>query len=289
MVAVRGHCGMITLDVPPKLILPERYQANRPAIICSVGDLASYFPVDIDQKTQQAIVTKLTKLGFIDDRAKASKLIEAAIPFGVFKPSSRVLVEFTDSAITSADTTSYSFTNIAIGSGERYVIVCVGHASTRDTSTVSVAGSSCTQVYDPGSTSLLLPSWWKVYLGSGVGTTGTVAVTGPSADSNGCFVGVWVVSPNWGGTIGASANNGSAAQTNPAITMTIPPNGWALTAARNPNNLDFTFTNSTLRFNENAGNNFRGGGSDYLNTGASASRTITANATNARHSGIVVA
>lgn len=77
---------MIALDVPPKLILPDHYQANRPAIIRPVGDLARYFPVELDRKQRRAIVAELVKLGAVDDRAKASKLIEAAVPFGSFAP-----------------------------------------------------------------------------------------------------------------------------------------------------------------------------------------------------------
>lgn len=280
---------MIDFIEPPKLILPEHYNASRPSIIRPGIDFRTFFPVEIDQEKRIAIVKEITKLGLTDDRSGVTKMVEAAIPFGMFAPNKGIVVTFLDSVITSADTTSYIFTDISIGTGNRYIIVCVGHASTRDTSTVTVAGNPCTQIYDPGSTSLLLPSWWVVSLTSVVGATGTIGVTGPSSDSNGCFLGIWAVTNNWDGTINASANNGSSAQTNPAITMTIPSGGWALTAARNPSNLDFTFTNSNLRFNENAGNNFRGAGSDYQNTGASASRTITANATSSRHSGIVVA
>jgi hypothetical protein len=70
---------MISLDLPPKLILPDHYQATRPAIIRPVGDLASYFPVELDRKTRLAIVADLVRRGDID---------KAAIPFGMFKGAS---------------------------------------------------------------------------------------------------------------------------------------------------------------------------------------------------------
>lgn len=118
---------MIALDVPPKLILPDHYQGGRPAVIRPGVDLASYFPVEIDRKTRRAIVADLVGLGAADDRRKAAKLVEAAIPFGVFA-SPQSLIEaynYLDSRLTGTDSTVYNNTGVNFGTAnaDRWIVL----------------------------------------------------------------------------------------------------------------------------------------------------------------------
>lgn len=95
---------MIILDTPPTLILPDHYQSNRPAIIRPVGDLASYFPVELDRKTRRAIVADLVKRGDID---------KAAIPFGMFSKARNIIQENFEGATSVS--ANWSRPNGAIG------------------------------------------------------------------------------------------------------------------------------------------------------------------------------
>lgn len=282
---------MITLDVPPKLILPDHYQANRPAIIRPVGDLANFFPVEIDRKTRRAIVSKLAKLGLIDDRAEAVKLVDAAIPFGMFGKSAKpITVAYLANPFTNSVQSTYTYTSQPLGDAvNRWIVIAYNTEAGGVYSSGSVGGVSTSMFYDaPAST--VSVKWLKAQLTSAVGTTGTITVTVTGGSGHAVF-GVWVVYGPWNGVATATAENSGGAVTNPSVTATVPDQGYMLAAGRNTSGTNFgTLTNATERFDQSTG----GGqmvlnGGDYQNTtGSSLSRTITFSSSSARASAVVI-
>lgn len=154
---------MITLDAPPKLILPDHYQASRPAIIRPVGDLARYFPVELDRKQRRAIVAELVKRGAVDDRAEASKLIEAAIPFGMFATAPiPVTLTYVDNSTSLAATIT-----VPAGAANNDIAVLFDASTTTGSPTVP---SGFTLLSDTTSSIRTILSW-GVLSGSPGGTT----------------------------------------------------------------------------------------------------------------------
>lgn len=116
---------MIILDEAPKLILPDHYRANRPAIIRPGVDLASYFPFELDRKARRVIASELVKIGAIEDRAEARQLVEAAIPFGMFKPGAAAFPQIQTSAQTEQASGGNTTVPSGIQSGDLLILFCV--------------------------------------------------------------------------------------------------------------------------------------------------------------------
>jgi hypothetical protein len=120
---------MIDFSEPPKLWIPERPAIIRPGI-----NLSKYFPVEIDQSTRQAIVSELVKRKVDDNRSEVIKQIEAAIPFGMFKPASIIVpttIGISSIVFLSSGTANLTYPS-GITSGDTLVIIAAAAAASGD-------------------------------------------------------------------------------------------------------------------------------------------------------------
>lgn len=201
---------MITLDVPPKLILPDHYQSNRPAIIRPGVDPANFFPVEIDRKTRRAIVSKLAKLGLTDDRAEAVKMVDAAILFGMFKVGAKPPAAFTYS-VYNASGTSFAGVNFGTAHSKRLIVVVMGTLNTNDATACTIGGISATNVVTLDDNPMVCQIFSAAVP---TGTSGTITFTKGSDDT---YISVYSIYPD---SATATATNSSATASTP-VTMTL--------------------------------------------------------------------
>ncbi len=194
-------------------------------------------------------------------------------------------IAYASDQMSTSTLTTFTFSGEALGSGDRWAILAICPGAAVAISSVSVGGETASVLYAPSS-STVTPQWWKVWLPSSVGATGTVSIV-VAASSNNLAFHLWTVGANWDGTADVTSDGGAAAK-NPSLTISVPANGRVFVAARNVASSAITWTNATQRA-QLSGDSMRTGAADFSNGSSGVSRTITANASSTRMSAVTIA
>lgn len=178
------------LDLPPQLILPEHYEARRPAIIRPEVDPRRYFPVELTRAERRAIVAELRRSGRLD---KAMLPGMAPIIAGGAPPATITFAGST--AVANSGASPRTFTDHAIGpAGNRWVVVGAGQRVNGSISGVTITGNAMTEVVanlHGSTTSTSSSGLWIYYYPTGTTATIVVSVTGTPVAGAG--IGVWAL------------------------------------------------------------------------------------------------
>lgn len=279
---------MIILDTPPTLILPDHYQANRPAIIRPVGDLANFFPVEIDRKTRRAIVSKLAKLGLIDDRAEAAKMVDAAIPFGMFGKTIPFSLTFIDVLVNNSDTSSYSFGSVTLS--DPGLLVYLFSARSASNSAVTWTGSTIAgnSVALHASLSNGGADLQAMAVGAVAVPAGSISISGALSNTmSRAAVAVWLIqgynSSSPVSTAYSSSENQNTSSRNVTLTS-IPAGGCAVyMALATSADLTYSWSGATERFDASGGE-VRNSAADKETATALTNNVVSATFGNAQNS-----
>lgn len=139
-----------------------------------------------------------------------------------------VTINYVGTTVDTGDTSTYTFTNHAIGtaSADRVVLVavCVRSATAGiSISSMTIGGVSATELVEASTGANVTSAIYGLLVTSG--TTATIVVT-PSNSSQRCAVSVFEMT----GTGGATTTSATATDTSPpsSTTITIPANGAAV-------------------------------------------------------------
>jgi hypothetical protein len=158
------------LDAPPQLILPDHYQANRPAII---RPGRSGVP-----SVQEILAQDGQKLG--------------AIPAGMFKPSGPICT-YIGRTVTATELTNYSHAAVNIGTpaADRLVVLVVANSvsiqADRSITGGTVGGVTCAVVANAHNPAINSNNCAILSALVPTGTTATVTVTNSGAVANNGF------------------------------------------------------------------------------------------------------
>lgn len=155
-------------------------------------------------------------------------------------------VEFGGSASSSTGATSFSFTSTPIGtpSATRYVVVCVTAncaAGGAVLSSVTVAGTACTQIVISGSGATNTLAIYRTNSAITTGTTATVAVTFDKSTDNGCAIATYAINP-----VSSTATETKTSTTDAAnMNFTLTNGGIAIACGTHTGSSSFAVTGAT--------------------------------------------
>lgn len=168
--------------------------------------------------------------------------------FPIFSPSLPASVTFTDSSVSTANLTTYTFASQSLGTAaaNRKIVVAVhGAQGAQTVSTLTVAASSASFIVRATSNARTV-ELWQIELAAG--TTGDVVVTW-SGGQNCTGVGIWAV---YGAAL-ATTDTGTSTAAPMTDTVTVPSGGVVIAAASAVDADDTAFTWSapmTERYDE---------------------------------------
>lgn len=127
----------MNLDLPPQLILPDHYEARRPAIIRPDVDPGRYFPVGLTRGERRAIVAELRRAGRLDEA-----FLPGMVPV-VSAGAPSIEAVWIDTAFSVTNASSFNFGNFTAPAGGLMVVLylCSTGSASNVVSSISIGGT----------------------------------------------------------------------------------------------------------------------------------------------------
>lgn len=212
------------IELPPPLILPETFQAKRPAIIRHEVDPARYFPAEVTRLERRAIVAELRRTG------RVLAMLPGMVPVITRTPLSAVAATLGGTAFNATGESSTTFTALTYGAAAasgRYVAALFGADSTAgQPSSVIIGGIYAAPLSRADNGGSDIAEIWIAPVPTGTSGNVVIAWNGSGATRKACTL------VSLTGLLSATAANTATSTATPSLlTIDCPAGGIILATA----------------------------------------------------------